>query len=469
MDFLFYDLETTGVSKAHDQVLQFAAIRCDQNLNQVETPSNLFCKPRNDVFPSPSAILANRLDFRKCKREGLSEFEFALAAHDVLRRPNTFIAGYNSKKFDDELMRFLFYRNLIDPYKWGYERENKRIDVMDQILLAHVFNREVGLEFPVVDGQVSLKLEHIAEDNHFDARNHHDALNDATNTRSIMEIIRNQRPKLFEYALQRVNEEENRKLITESELFCHVSTIYGYANNCVSIQRFLCFHPIIRKRLLTWNLTYDPLELLKRSPQEIAQNLYLNKEQKAFEIGFGEITLNQTPMVLKYSLNQSNLEVEKEKIQDNLEKLRGVEQQLSDLAEATYQIKDPPQVQDVDASLYDSAFFPDRNNNIRLIDEVIQNPMDFDHREIQNKRYSELLLRLQGRNHYEQLSPQNQDEYNRYRREKLLSEEKKDWMTHEQFKNELGDLKRTQRLSSEQEVLLSHLIDHVEQIVAEIT
>jgi len=174
-------------------------------------------------------------------------------------------------------------------------------------------------------------------------------------------------------------------------------------------------------------------------------------------------------MVLKYSLNQSNPEVEKEKIQDNFEKLRGVEQQLSDLAEATYLIKDPPQVQDVDASLYDSAFFPDRNNNIRLIDDIIQNPMDFDHREIQNKRYSELLLRLQGRNHYEQLSPQHQDEYNRYRREKLFSEEKEDWMTHEQFKNELGDLRRTQRLSSEQEVLLSHLIDHVEQIVAEIT
>ena len=33
---LFYDLETTGLSKSFDQVLQFAGIRTDKNLVEIE-------------------------------------------------------------------------------------------------------------------------------------------------------------------------------------------------------------------------------------------------------------------------------------------------------------------------------------------------------------------------------------------------------------------------------------------------
>jgi exodeoxyribonuclease-1 len=64
MNFLFYDLETSGLSKSYDPMFQFAAVRCDENLNQLEVPTNLFCKPRNEVFPSPEAILANQLDVK---------------------------------------------------------------------------------------------------------------------------------------------------------------------------------------------------------------------------------------------------------------------------------------------------------------------------------------------------------------------------------------------------------------------
>ena len=34
--YLFYDIETTGLNKAFDQVLQFAAIRTDRQLNEIE-------------------------------------------------------------------------------------------------------------------------------------------------------------------------------------------------------------------------------------------------------------------------------------------------------------------------------------------------------------------------------------------------------------------------------------------------
>ena len=34
--YLFYDIESTGLCKAFDQVLQFAAIRTDTDLNEIE-------------------------------------------------------------------------------------------------------------------------------------------------------------------------------------------------------------------------------------------------------------------------------------------------------------------------------------------------------------------------------------------------------------------------------------------------
>ena len=34
--FLFYDIETTGLSRAFDQILEFAAIRTDLDLNEIE-------------------------------------------------------------------------------------------------------------------------------------------------------------------------------------------------------------------------------------------------------------------------------------------------------------------------------------------------------------------------------------------------------------------------------------------------
>ena len=38
--YLFYDLETTGLNPCFDQVLQFAAIRTDLSLNEIERHEN---------------------------------------------------------------------------------------------------------------------------------------------------------------------------------------------------------------------------------------------------------------------------------------------------------------------------------------------------------------------------------------------------------------------------------------------
>lgn len=47
--------------------------------------------------------------------------------------------------------------------------------------------------------------------------------------------------------------------------------------------------------------------------------------------------------------------------------------------------------------------------------------------------------------------------YNSYRREKLLCKEDVEWMTYDRFQFKVSEYQRTQKLSSEQEYLLSNL------------
>ena len=55
MTFAFYDLETTGLSPAFDQPLQFAAILTDDEFREIERV-NLRCRIAPHIIPSPWAL-----------------------------------------------------------------------------------------------------------------------------------------------------------------------------------------------------------------------------------------------------------------------------------------------------------------------------------------------------------------------------------------------------------------------------
>lgn len=56
MAFVFYDLETSGISPAFDQPLQFAAIRTDDSFVEIERV-NLRCRIAPHIIPSPQALI----------------------------------------------------------------------------------------------------------------------------------------------------------------------------------------------------------------------------------------------------------------------------------------------------------------------------------------------------------------------------------------------------------------------------
>ena len=55
MSFVFYDTETTGLETAFDQILQFAAIKTDDDLNGLDR-FDIRCRLMPHIVPSPGAL-----------------------------------------------------------------------------------------------------------------------------------------------------------------------------------------------------------------------------------------------------------------------------------------------------------------------------------------------------------------------------------------------------------------------------
>jgi len=173
--YLFYDIETTGLNRAFDQILEFAAIRADPGLNEIERYSARI-QLRPDVVPSPAAILVNRIRPERFSC-GDREYEAAREIHAQLNRPGTTSIGYNSIGFDDEFLRFTFHRNLLPAYTHQYANGCRRMDLLPMAVIYWLY-REKILHWPEINGKASLKLEDIGAANALFTGQSHDAMSD---------------------------------------------------------------------------------------------------------------------------------------------------------------------------------------------------------------------------------------------------------------------------------------------------
>lgn len=196
--FLFYDTETSGLNPAFDQILTFAAIRTDLNLNQIDRYEITICL-RQDIVPSPMAFLTHGLTFQDLQM-GVCEFEAAKTIHDIVNMPGTISLGYNSLAFDDQFLRFLFYRNLLDPYSHQYSQGCSRMDILPVTVIYYLFSPKI-LSWPLIEGKPSLKLENISNENAFvTSGKAHEAMSDVE---AVIELCKAflQNKDIWNYAL----------------------------------------------------------------------------------------------------------------------------------------------------------------------------------------------------------------------------------------------------------------------------
>ena len=156
--FYWHDYETWGANPRVDRPSQFAGIRTDSELNIIGEPLMIYAQPTPDYLPNPEAVLITGITPQLASSEGVCESEFFKRIQREFQHPNSCIVGYNNIRFDDEVSRFGFYRNFIDPYAYSWQNGNSRWDVLDLMRLTYALRPE-GIQWPVHDnGAVSFKL-----------------------------------------------------------------------------------------------------------------------------------------------------------------------------------------------------------------------------------------------------------------------------------------------------------------------
>ncbi len=209
--YLFYDLETSGLSPAFDQVYQFAAIRTDLDLNEIARYEFLV-KPTVDVIPSPEAMITHRLSLRQLQQEGLPEHEAIRHIHALLNEPGTISLGYNTLSFDDEFLRFSFYRHLLTPYTHQFANQCRRMDLFPMVVFYYLGRRN-HLEWGLRNDKLSLKLEDLAEKNNLASGPAHQAMVDVEATLALAKKLKED-TKLWENLLGCfIKSEESARLV----------------------------------------------------------------------------------------------------------------------------------------------------------------------------------------------------------------------------------------------------------------
>jgi exodeoxyribonuclease-1 len=171
--------------------------------------------------------------------------------------------GYNTIRFDDEVTRFLFWRNLIDPYAREWQNDSGRWDLLDVVRLTYAL-RPDGIEWPKKeDGKPSFKLEDLARANGLLHESAHDALSDVRATIALARLIATRQPKLFDFAFglhkkDRVARSSACPQRETAKPFLHVSGMFPVERGCIAVMWPLASHPTNKNELLAWDLAQDP-------------------------------------------------------------------------------------------------------------------------------------------------------------------------------------------------------------------
>ena len=140
-------------------------------------------------------------------------------------QPNTCVMGYNNIRYDDEMTRYTFYRNFIDPYEYSWKNGNSRWDLLDVVRACYALRPE-GINWAYDDdGMPSFRLEKLTKANGIEHENAHDAMADVYATIAMAKLIKEKQPKLFQFFFEHRGKKEIEKPIDTAEMtpLVHVS------------------------------------------------------------------------------------------------------------------------------------------------------------------------------------------------------------------------------------------------------
>ncbi len=481
--FLWHDYETFGTSPKRDRPAQFAAIRTDAELNEVGEPLMIYCHPAPDYLPDPESCLITGILPQLCLEKGVPEHEFAARIEAEFAQPDTVGVGYNTIRFDDEFTRYLLWRNLMDPYAREWQNGCGRWDLLDVVRMTYALRPE-GLVWPKkADGTPSFKLEDLTRANGLQHEAAHDALSDVRATVALARLIRQQQPKLFDFAFglhkkDRVMAELGLPTTVQTaKPFLHVSGMFPTEKGCLGVMWPLTSHPSHKNELLAWDLAHDPSLLTQLDAEQLRLRLFTKTADLPAGVSrlpLKSLQLNKSPMVvgnlktLRPEMAQ-RWGIDLEAAARNAERAMG----LPDMSEIWRQVFAKPEAAeaapDAEQDLY--AGFVGPADRRRLNQLRASHPTDPAWQQVgfDDERLAELVFLYRARGFPETLTPEETERWRTHCAGRLL-QGRGGALTLEKLLERVDGLAELamEREDERAEAILGALVDYAETIAPEV-
>lgn len=453
--FFFYDLETSGINPREDRIMQFAGQRTDLALQPIGEPINLLIRLNDDTLPSPEALMVTKISPLDTLKDGISEVEFCKFISQEIFTPNTISCGYNSIRFDDEHMRYLFWRNFYDPYEWQWKDGRSRWDLLDVVRMVRALRPE-GIAWPSqIDPETGKlkavnKLELLSKINAIKHQKAHDALSDVEALISLAKVLQQKQPQVYQYLFKMRSKNMIKQLVNLNYPKAFVYTSGRYASDFLHTSVAFPIAPSRNGNLLVFNLRHNLDQLLEEERQfrpEKKKNRFGQEYTTRYDFkgAVKEFCFNKCPAVAplsvldvlsmedsidpvsphqagtsgwqKISLSKSQIEQNQKSLlshPDFIERMRSLYEKADEY---------PPNI-DVEATLYD-GFIPKEDHKIsqKIRLASINELADLEPNFI-DERLPKLLLHYKARNFFNSLSIEEQQIWEDYRQSRIERQSK---------------------------------------------
>ena len=411
--FFFYDLETSGLSPKTDRIMQFAGQRTTMGLEPIGEPINILIKLANDTLPSPDAIMVTGITPQSTQQDGLTEAEFCKYVTNEIFTPGTVACGYNSVRFDDEHMRYCFWRNFYDPYEWQWSDGRSRWDMLDVVRMTRALRPE-GIEWPFKDGKATNRLELITKENGISHENAHDALADVNALIDVTRLIRDKQPQLYNYLFKMREKKAVQQLVNlqNPTPFVYSCGQYSSANEKTTVAFPIA--PAKNGSVLVFDLRHNLDELLEQ------------EEPKFYPI-IKELKYNHCPAVaplgvLEQGDGWKKIGLDKETVEKNLKALLAHPDFIERMRSENEERAEFPPAPDSESALYDGFLdAPDKTKCLAVASASANELADF-HPDFNDPRLPDLLLHYKARNYENSLSEDEHAAWEKYRVERIKAQ-----------------------------------------------
>lgn len=468
----WYDLETFGTDSKRDRISQFAGIRTDEDLNIIGEPLTLFCRLSEEVLPEPISCLVTGITPNVVNDKGLPEHTFIKRIFEEFSQPNTCVVGYNNIRFDDEFMRYAFFRNFHDPYEREWKNGNSRWDIIDMVRLTHALRPE-GINWPSNDnGNTSFRLELLTKENGIEHTLAHDAMSDVHATIAIARLIKEKQGKLYDYVYQHRNKRQISEMLNVRSMtpVVHISSRYTAEKSCTAVVAPLALHPVNKNAYIVCDLSVDPTALIELGVEEIKKRLFTPSDQmpeNVERIPLKAVHVNKSPVIVPLSTLDSKsakrLGIKLDKCYKNLQTLKQAHH-VTDKIRSVFSQPEYEKETDPEFRLYD-GFVNDKDKHIMSqvrnagADELRDTRFHFE-----DERLAELLIRYKARNFPASLGEPEQIHWQEYQQQRLFTGTGSRCLTLAMLRDKIAELKSDPSLYPERRYTLDELLEYADYL-----